>query len=264
MASTVLRKDFLEKSLNAIINSLPKPVEAKNELSLSLPQSLYKFTPSNDIPALLALKDLYNYIYVYDSPIVLKGSCTAESNYVLMMMKQITVSELEISNSTNSYSLRNETLSQMSLKGSVNLSIETDYLMISSSRYYGGALTTFSLPRSITIHANLIDAELQLKTNDTDSKDLSFTTGNCTIVIPNAESSVLKIALNQPMIELNGSLNLAEWQGIFWYGDKAVTGFVISPKQCIINGNLSLQPMYSFGGVQIKVEDVQYIKNVER
>lgn len=264
MASTVLKKGFLENSLHAIMNSLPKPVETRNELSSSLPQSLYKFTRIDDIPALLELKDLYNYIYVYDFPIILNGSCTAESNYVLMTMKQITVSELEISSSTHRYSLRNETLSHMSLKGSVNLSIETDYLMLSSSTYYGGALTTFSLPQSTTIHVNLIDAELQFKTNDTDSKSLLVTEGNCTIVIPNSESNVLKIALKQPVIRVNGSLNLAAWQGIFWYGDKAIIGFSISPKQCIINGNLSVQPMYSFGGVQIKVEDVQYIKNVER
>jgi hypothetical protein len=264
MASTVLRQDLLKNSLHEIMKSLPKPVETRTELSSPFPQGLYKFTRCNDIPALLSLKDLYDCIYVYGSPIVLNGSCVAESNYVLMMMEQMKVNDLEISNATDRYSLRNDPLSYISLKGLVNLSLETDYIMLSSSPYYGGAMTTFSLPRPTTIHVNLINAELQLKTNDADPKYLSFTTGNCTIVIPNSESSVLKIALKQPVIKINGSLNLTAWQGIFWYGDKAIINFVINPNQDTIRGNLSLQLLCSFGGVQIKVEDVQDIQNVER
>ncbi|MDG6223238.1 MAG: hypothetical protein QCH99_08260 [Candidatus Bathyarchaeota archaeon] len=262
MSSVVLRGDLLKNSLHEVMKSLPKPVETKIELTIPFPHGFYKFTRCNDIPTLLSHTDLYDYIYVYGSSIVLNGSCIAESNYALMAMEQIIIEELEISNATQQYYIANESLSYLSLKGSVNLSLKTDYLTFSPSN--GDSLITFSTSTSITIQVDLIDAELHIKTDNTDSKKLSFTKGNCTIVIPNAESNLFKIALNQPIIELDGSLNLKEWQGIFWYGDKAVTGFVSGSNSCVINGNLSLQPMYSFGGVQIKVEDVQYIKNVER
>jgi hypothetical protein len=262
IAPAVPWQDLLKNSLDETIKSLPKPVETRTELTLPFPQSLYKYILCNDIPTLLSSNDLYNYIYVYGSPMVLNGSCTAGSDYVLMMMKQVKVKELEISNASRSYSLRNESLSYIGLKGSVNLSLKTDYLMLSSSPYYGGSLTAFSLSSNITIHVDLINAELQLKTNDTYPTSLSFTTGNCTIVIPNSDSHVLKITLSQPVIKIKGSLNLPAWQGIFWYGDKAIIRFVISSNPITIRGNLSLQPLYSFGGIQIKVQDVYLIQNV--
>jgi hypothetical protein len=257
-----LNQDILNSSLRSLMPSLPKPVQTKIAMTSPLPQGLYKFTECNDIPQLLANKDIYNYIYVYGSPITLNGSCIVESDYALMTMEQTKISELDISNATYNFSVKNETFSYISLKGSANISIETNYLSFSPS--YSDSLIKLTFPTSITIHVSLINAELQLNTSDSNSKNLLFTSGNLTITIPNAASSSLNIALNQPTIKLNGTLNLSAWQGIFWYGDKAIIGWEISPEQCVISGNLSLQPMYSFGGVQIKVEDVQYIKNVEQ
>lgn len=255
----VLRQDICNFSLQSLMKSLPEPVETKNDLTFSFPQNFFQFTISHDIFKMLSNENLHNQIYVYNHPIILNGSTKITSNYVLMSMDNLFV-DLEFINSTHNFSLNNDLLSYLTLKGSVILSIETDYVTLPSPNY-GGHLTTLEFNSSIKIHVNLIDAELHLKTDDADF-DVSFTTGNCTIIIQNTKANNLKIALDQPVMMIDGNLQFTEWQGIFWYGDKAILRLSTSSSiRYVIQGSLSLQPLYSFGGIQIKVVEVNSIAN---
>jgi len=253
------QRTLLAMSFHESMKSLPKPAETRTQLSLPFPSGLYRFLLINDIPALLSLKDLHGYAYAFGSSIAMNGSCRVRSNYVLMVMSQIKIKKLEVSNTTDCYMLENETFSYLNLKGSVDLSLQTNNIRLTSP-YYGGKMTTIYIPESAKLHIKLIDAELLFKTNLSNAA-ISFAEGNITIIISSLYSDLLRMSLKQPVIEIDGSLKLASWQGIFWYGDKAIIMF--STHSSIVKGDLSVQLIYQFGGVLIKIVDVQSVDDHE-
>jgi len=254
-----MQSKILKASFHEVVNNLPKPVEARNAMPIPLPLNLYRYLYINDIPALLSMKDLYGYVYAYSSPISINGLCTISSDYVLMTMDRIHVEELKISSVNGDYTFVNETLSNLKLRGLVNLTLKTSNVNFLSRPYHTGEVITVSARAPFIMNINLVNAELQFERNETDLEHISVSDGRFTIVVSSLEDILL--ALRQPLVRIDGSVNLNSWQGIFWYKDKAV----MSPRihSCVIRGTFYIQIPYSFGGILFKVKEVSSIRSLE-
>jgi hypothetical protein len=256
--SAVLSQDLLKSTLLAVINiRFPEPVGEGN-VSPPVPASLFKFLRVNDIPALLELKDIHNYIYAYSSTIAFNGSITVNSSYILMTAEQLKVDELQILNSTHSFSGRSINLSQLRLNGLVELSIEAKYLILSSS--FGSIISTLELQGPFKIYVKLVDAELQFKTSSSDLQPIRITDGIIWIAVNASESNALSVVVKQPIIKVEGAINLPWWHGIFWHQDIAVASFRLH--SAVLNGKLTLQLTYTYGGYIFKVISVKEINQV--
>jgi hypothetical protein len=230
-----------------------------NYISFLVPKNLYKFLKVNDIPTLLELKDIFNYIYVYDSPVILNGSCILTSDYILMAVDQLKVIELESSSSMHNLYLKDMNITDVHLNGLVDLSIEASRLVLPSS--YEGVITTLNLPNKFTVHVKLINAELKFKIGDNSSQQMRMTDGSIKMTVENSGSSTFKVAVRQPIINVNGVINLSSWHGIFWYKESAVVSFCLHSAD--IDGELTLQLTYTFGGYIFKILSVERINSVK-
>ncbi|MBS7281162.1 MAG: hypothetical protein KIH09_15205 [Candidatus Freyarchaeota archaeon] len=249
---------LFERSISEILKILPRPVVG-DESSLQLfPSALYKFLRINDIPALISLEDIYGYIYVYGSPIGANGLIRIQSNYTLMTNNQIKIAKLEFSNMDRHFLLENEDILLMNIRGFVELSMETASFSVCSP-YYGGEIVTFLVSGNTTLYIKLIDAELSFRRSQS-GEEITLSEGKVRITISSPQEDDFKIALRQPLIEVDGNLTLTSWQGIFWYKDKAVVSFRIHSS--VIEGDFSIQPLFAFGGILIKVANASYIQSL--
>jgi len=255
----ILNRELLKNTiLTVVADHLPEPV-GEGDISFPVPKNLYKFLRVNDIPTLLELKDVFNYIYVYDSPVILNGSCTLTSDYILMVAEQLEVNELEISSSTCNLCLKDMNITDVRLNGLVELSIEASRLILPSS--YGSVITTLNLPNRSTVHVKLINAELKFKIGDNSSQQMRITDGSIKMTVENSGSSAFKVAVRQPIIKVEGVINLPSWHGIFWYKESAVASFCLHSAD--IDGECTLQLTYTFGSYIFKILSVERINSVK-
>jgi hypothetical protein len=258
-ASPILNRELLRNTiLTVVAEHLPEPV-GEGDISSPVPKNLYKLLNVNDIPTLLELKDVFNYIYVYGSPIIVNGSCSLTSDYILMAAEQLEVVELEISSSTHKLYLKDVNITDLHLNGLVDLSIEASRLILPAS--YGGVITTLSLPNKFTMHIKLINAKLEFRVGNKGSQLIWMTDGSIKMTVGNSGFSVFKVAVKQPIINMKGVINLPSWHGIFWYEDSAVASFRLHSAD--IEGELALQLTYTFGGYIFKILSAERVNSVK-
>jgi len=254
-----MQSKILKASFHEAVNNLPKPVEARNAMPIPFPLNLYRYLYPSDIPALLSMKDLYGYVYAYGSPISINGLCIISSDYVLMTIDRIHVKELKTSSASGDYTVMNETLLNLKLKGLVHLTLKTSNVDFLSCPYYEGEVITVSIQGPVTMNISLVNAELQFEINETCPEHIFVNNGNFTMLIPGSET--LLLALKKPLIRISGNLNLTSWQGIFWYEDKAIMSHLIH--SCVIRGDFSVEPLFNFGGILLEIMDVSSIESLE-